>query len=317
MNIKSKPAIVAILASILFPLATLADLPNPLRYNLVVTHTVQCLTDPGWGLYTVTTGQQQNCTSVNNQKIRISHNGNSNQYFYSLENPITRTLAADQGTGNTVPARFGSWGSNVALDARRWKLDSSSPGQWKFVNVQSNRCLDIAGWNSGAISQIYDCNGGGAQAFYIEPDGGHFKIKAVHSGKCLEIENGSQSNHAWIVQKTCNGSWLQEWKVLNGPNGKMLVNRLTGRLADLDQGNTTNGTKIQQYQFAQSANQNWDVNSFSMPRLPNNQQTYRIIVPGANKCADIEGASQGDNAKLKIWDCLGAGQTNQLFTFEQ
>jgi Ricin-type beta-trefoil lectin domain-like len=42
-------------------------------------------------------------------------------------------------------------------------------------------------------------------------------------------------------------------------------------------------------------------------------QVYQIVAVHSGKCLDVEGASQSAGARIQQYDCLGYGQTNQLW----
>lgn len=43
-------------------------------------------------------------------------------------------------------------------------------------------------------------------------------------------------------------------------------------------------------------------------------ESLQVRINSSNKCLDVTGASQANGAWLQEYDCLGAGQTNQLWS---
>jgi sugar lactone lactonase YvrE len=87
--------------------------------------------------------------------------------------------------------------------------------------------------------------------------------------------------------------------------------RHSGRCLSTSGGGTANGTALIQWDCSPSPN-------------PADGQVYSIVPQGGgywqirpdsntNKCVDVAGASQSNGAQLQLWDCLGAGQTNQIW----
>lgn len=52
----------------------------------------------------------------------------------------------------------------------------------------------------------------------------------------------------------------------------------------------------------------WANSNISLPAMPVN-----IVAKHSGKCLDVDGVSTDNGAIVKQWDCLGAGQTNQLW----
>lgn len=77
----------------------------------------------------------------------------------------------------------------------------------------SGKCLDSTGntTTNGAYSEIWDCHGNGNQRLSFVSLGsganaGKYNLKYKHSGKCLDVENGSTASGARVIQNTCNSA---------------------------------------------------------------------------------------------------------------
>jgi hypothetical protein len=71
------------------------------------------------------------------------------------------------------------------------------------------KCLDSAGNTTAdnAVSQLWTCHGNGNQRLsLVSVSAGVYNLKYKHSGKCIDIQNGSTANGARVVQLTCNSS---------------------------------------------------------------------------------------------------------------
>ena len=57
------------------------------------------------------------------------------------------------------------------------------------------------------------CGTGSNQQWQIsDVGGGSYRLVARHSGKCLDVVNGSTADGARVVQYTCNGGGNQQWQ---------------------------------------------------------------------------------------------------------
>ena len=85
---------------------------------------------------------------------------------------------------------------------------AATPGT--IVGQQSGRCVDVASGSTanGAVVQVYDCNGTGAQQWQVGTNG---TITNPQSGRCLDISGGSTANGARVQIYDCNGTGAQQW----------------------------------------------------------------------------------------------------------
>lgn len=131
-------------------------------------------------------------------------------------------------------------------------------------------------------------------------------LKSVHSGKCLEITDGSLANGAKVQQMACNGSARQQWKLRNVSGDVWEFTSLpSGKCADVTGVSSANGALIQQWTCAGTNNQRWRVAD-----LGSGQFEFRSL--HSNRCIDVSAWSTADGAKLVQWDCHKGN--NQRFT---
>jgi hypothetical protein len=118
----------------------------------------------------------------------------------------------------------------------------------------SGKCLDDYGnsTTNGAIADLWDCNGTGAQNW--TDTGGTLQV----NGKCLDIIGaGSTANGTLVDIWTCNGGANQQWTAENGT----LVNPQSGKCLDDPGFSTTNGTQLEIWTCNGGANQKWTLPS--------------------------------------------------------
>jgi glucosylceramidase len=129
--------------------------------------------------------------------------------------------------------------------------------------MHSSKCLDVEGaalGNGAAVNQ-WDCHGGQNQQWLFTPVGdGFYKITARHSGKALTVYGGIYSTNDGIVvqQFEYNGLYNQMWSVNDLGGGYYEIKaRHSGRSLDVRWAWLHNGAPVQQYWFANGANQKW------------------------------------------------------------
>lgn len=92
---------------------------------------------------------------------------------------------------------------------------------YKFVNYNSGLCLDVHESGTADFTNVdqYQCNGTGAQEFYMKKVGttsaGDDIVEIVNwnSRKCVEVYESQTQNGANVDQYTCNGTATQKWNV--------------------------------------------------------------------------------------------------------
>jgi hypothetical protein len=134
---------------------------------------------------------------------------------------------------------------------------------------------------------------------------GAYQLKAVHSGKCIELPGASTANGTKLKQATCTGAPQQQWK-LRFVSGDIweAVSAASGKCADVTGISTANGALIQQWDCAGSGNQRWH-----MIDMGSGQYEFKAV--HSNRCLDIAAWSTADGAAVQQWDCHGGG--NQKF----
>jgi hypothetical protein len=131
------------------------------------------------------------------------------------------TVAAWQ---NGTAAAFEAKGSNARYTMR---LSVQRPQLAMLVNSASGKCLDVVGGSTadGANVQQYTPHGGGNQRWLLRPLGAapalpisplpwmYYAIVADHSGKCLDVADGSTADGANVQQYRYHGGRNQRWRL--------------------------------------------------------------------------------------------------------
>jgi hypothetical protein len=126
--------------------------------------------------------------------------------------------SAEPGDGTAVVQQ--ACGSPTA---RRFRQVEGPDGTLSLVDTASGLCLDVDGGRDGdGVPVVFSsCQGGANQLFRARPvgkSGGRIQLVAEHSGKCLEVADGSTAPGGRVQQYGChppgeerirrNQSWL-------------------------------------------------------------------------------------------------------------
>lgn len=140
--------------------------------------------------------------------------------------------------------------------------------------------------------------GGGGTPPPTPPAGGTGKIRAVASGKCVDVAGANTANGTPVQIYTCDtGGTAQQWTV--GTDGTV---RALGKCLDVAAAGTADGTKIQIY----------DCNGGTAQRFTYNASTRDLVNAGSGKCLDVRAEATANSTPLQLWTCNG--KANQDFT---
>jgi len=207
------------------------------------------------------------------------------------------------------------WTSNDT-SAQRFVLQRSQGNRFALVNAGSGKCVAIDGGslNDGAGLRQAGCSASGAQQFLLYPVSttgrgvlaiGRYALKAVHSGLCIDVENGSLDNGAKTAQAACSAADRQQFEVQPAAEGTYsFVNVNSGKGLDVNDISLDNGALIQQWAYGGGANQRFVVSD--------DAGALRIAARHSGRCVDVSGVSTLPGARIHQWDCLGAA--NQRWT---
>ncbi|GAA0400912.1 hypothetical protein GCM10010357_22470 [Streptomyces luteireticuli] len=131
----------------------------------------------------------------------------------------------------------------------------------QVVNANSNKCLDVAGWNTQdwARVQQWDCTGGANQRWtLVDVGSGHFELVNSNSNKCADVAGWNKENWAVVQQWTCHGGANQQWSLVDmGGSRFELVNVNSNKCMDVAGWNKESWATIQQWDCTGGANQQW------------------------------------------------------------
>ncbi|AUD06426.1 hypothetical protein CWM47_34065 [Spirosoma pollinicola] len=178
---------------------------------------------------------------------------------------------------------------------------------------------EFTGWSSGlgasltvpSASATYTANftASGSQSTSPVVSGALYTIIAKHSGKALELYNGSRDDGGRIVQWSVNGGDNQKWLFTNLNNGYYSIKSVSsGKLLDVYGVSMDNGASVLQWSSNGQYNQ-----QFKLVDVGGGY--FNIVARHSNKVFDIAGISQADGPRLQQWS--NSGGDNQKFRFSR
>ena len=136
--------------------------------------------------------------------------------------------------------------------------------------------------------------------------GTYYTLKAVHSGKCMDVQATNTADGAKIGQYTCNGNLWQNWSLVDKGSGYYnLISQNSGKCLDVNGASTADGAQIIQWACGSGTNQQW--------QLVASGTNYQLKARHSGKCADVTSSSTADLALVKQYPCSTGN--NQKWTF--
>jgi Ricin-type beta-trefoil lectin domain. len=140
---------------------------------------------------------------------------------------------------------------------------------------------------------------------YMDTEGWRSAITAHHSVLCLDIENGSRSEGARLIQWPCTGGSNQEFRVHSGGCGYFEIRNMNSGLC-LAVSSHAQGAQIIQKQCDRSAEALWYFKNLL-------ETNYYIINMATNFAMDVANSSYQWGAPIIAWPLTYS--INQRFKF--
>lgn len=139
---------------------------------------------------------------------------------------------------------------------------------------------------------------------------GRYTLKAVHSGKCVDVAGGGLADGTNIQQFTCNGGSAQRFDAVETSAGVFkLTAVVSGKLIDVAGGGLADGANIQQW-----GDNGSNAQRFKIALVAGSSTEYTLVNVNSGKCVDVAGGSTADNANIQQWTCNGNAQQRYQFT---
>jgi hypothetical protein len=145
--------------------------------------------------------------------------------------------------------------------------------QYELQAMHSNKCahVEAASKNNGGQISQWTCNANQndrldntRRDFFkwrkINARGEWFKLQAVHSNKCAQVNGASRENGAAITQWDCLNQANVYWKQTPAENGSYyIINEASGKCMHVYGGGKENGAIITQWECVNQPNVKWKV----------------------------------------------------------
>ncbi|MUL41200.1 family 43 glycosylhydrolase [Streptomonospora sp. PA3] len=130
--------------------------------------------------------------------------------------------------------------------------------------------------------------------------GGAFgELAARHSGKCLDVVNGSDSPGAELIQYTCHGGGNQQWSIEDTGSGYSRITAMhSGLCLAVKGGSAEPGAVAVQAACDGSAGRQWSVESVG-------GGYSRIVARHSGLCLDVSDESTENGTRVIQWTCTG------------
>ena len=144
-----------------------------------------------------------------------------------------------------------------------------TPGRGGFAGAgtytiqvrHSRKVLDVnidwfSGQDNGRPIGQFDSHGGDNQKFIVEPvGGGYFRIRAQHSGKCLDVSGFSTAPGTGVQQWACHGGVNQQFAIEPFGDYYKIRVRNSGLYFDITGFSLNNSARLQQWTWNGGSNQ--------------------------------------------------------------
>ncbi|HYQ64850.1 endo-1,4-beta-xylanase [Actinophytocola sp.] len=218
--------------------------------------------------------------------------------------------------------------ANLGVDVQITELDvgGSGSGQANVYRQVTQACLAVSrctgmtvwgvtdkySWRASETPLLFDGNFGKKQAYTAvldalnaggsggDPGGTTGLLRAVASGRCLDVPNASTTAGTSLQIYDCHGQSNQQW--VRGSASELTV--YTGsslRCLDTAGGGTSAGTAVVIASCAGGNTQKWNTNS-----------NGTITNAQSGLCLDVNGAATANSSAVIVWTCNG--QSNQQWS---
>lgn len=171
---------------------------------------------------------------------------------------------------------------------------------WLIARAADNACLHLVPdpANEPEISYPLSSASSGFQ--------GNYRLKAVHSNKCADVDSGSTSNGAIVLQYSCYGGNNQIWTVTPTTDGAYTLKALhSGKCMEVANASTSNGATVRQNSCNGNANQKWRIEAVG-------GDAYKLVALHSGQVLNVWNGSTSDGLIISQWPYLSAAYQHWL-----
>lgn len=217
------------------------------------------------------------------------------------------------------------WLSSFGAESYTLKRASSESGPYTIIaaNLSGNSFLDknvmngqtyyykVCATNTAGTSAESPADSGTPKAPYVPQalEDGLYRILVTHSGKAVEVKNGSMADSALVVQNTYSFLSNQHWIInrISGTDYK-ITNLLSGKVMDVVGNAITDGAKIEQRTWSDTDQaQVWVIKD-------RENGTFNIVGKQSQKSLEVPGSNTADGVAMNLFRWTDGA--NQIFKIE-
>ncbi len=281
----------------------------------VIKYSLNTGTFSGW---TLCANEGQLCEFSGTREVRYGANGSYNSGSYSDKTTCSNSIFGDPAQGaekvcevkvaaNEVPSDWafcGNEGDTCSFNGTR-EVRYGANGSYKTAVFTGSAACGNSTFGDPIRGEVKFC-------FYKKQSSlvvGTWRIKNRNSSKCLRTRDNSLDNQAQVVQYTCDGSAIEQWKVSEiSPDVFSIEHVASGKYADIAGAATTEGANNIIWPSNGGENQKWRIVGLG-------NGYYHIINQHSKLLLDIFQASKANNANNIQW--TDNGGLNQQWQFIQ
>jgi hypothetical protein len=135
-------------------------------------------------------------------------------------------------------------------------------------------------------------------------------LRAVHSGKCLNVSGASLADKAAVVQYDCVGAANERWRAVPQDDGSyQLVAEHSGKCLNVSGASTADSAPVIQYRCTGTAlNERWK--PFQLP----DSTIFTLVAAHSGKCINVSKASTANKAAIVQYRCTGTALNERWFS---
>ena len=286
-------------------------------YLVKAVHSGKCMEVAGAGTANGSNVQQWSCVpTAKHHQWQFTAVGNG---YYKITNVNSGKVLDVAGISWADGANIYQW-DNLNGSNQKWKPVSQGDGSYQLVAAHSNKCADVWGNATDGVNIAqHGCHTGANQRFTLTPvtatppattnlPEGIYLVKAVHSGKCMQVIGARLVIGVNTEQWNCDAAAKhQQWRFVAVGNGYYkIININSGKVLDVWGVSTADTMPLWQMDDLNRDNQKWK------PVLQSDG-SYQLVALHSNKCGTVTNAATADGAGIAQYPCgTGANQRFRL-----
>lgn len=245
----------------------------------------------------------------NNLQKQFSIKYDETDGYYTITNINSGKLLTVQNSGTANGTNVWQYEEN-GTNSQKWQITKNDNGSYSIISKIKNLYLDIHNGNiaNGENVQVYEGNGSIAQQFkFIEiitpektVEEGTYRIAMFNNpGIGLDVDACSKDNGANVLL----WEWYDEGNIQKKFNFRYdetdgyytITNVNSGKLLDVQNGGTSNGTNVWQYEDNGTASQKWQI-------IENKNGSYSLVSKLSGLYLDIQNGNIANGANVQTYE---------------